>query len=125
MGRKPTLKPRARAVARKQLALQRVAQGISMAKISEEFQVTPQRIRQYLAEALETQSIYHAALTPEKVQELRSIEMERMMMLWKNVQTTITCLRSRFGSKAEKSLDAMAMTRMTEAGIKLSERGAN
>jgi hypothetical protein len=96
-----------------------------MAKISEEFQVTPQRIRQYLAEALETQSIYHAALTPEKVQELRSIEMERMMMLWKNVQTTITCLRSRFGSKAEKSLDAMAMTRMTEAGIKLSERGAN
>jgi predicted transcriptional regulator len=125
MGRKPTLKPRARAVARKQLALQRVAQGISMAKISEEFQVTPQRIRQYLAEALERQSIYHAALTPEKVQELRSIEMERMMMLWKNVQTTITCLRSRFGSKAEKCLDAMAMTRMTEAGIKLSERGAN
>jgi DNA-directed RNA polymerase sigma subunit (sigma70/sigma32) len=86
MGRKPTLKPRARAVARKQLALQHVAQGISMGKISEEFQMTPQRIRQYLAEALETQSIYHAALTPEKVQELRSIEMERMMMLWKTNQ---------------------------------------
>jgi hypothetical protein len=37
-----------------------------MAKISEEFQVTPQRIRQYLAEALETQSIYHAAVDSRK-----------------------------------------------------------
>jgi hypothetical protein len=122
MGRKPTLKPRARALARKQLALQRIAQGMSIAKISEEFQVTPQRIRQYLSEALETQSIYHAALTPEKVKELRSVEMERLMMLWKTIQTTILGLNQRFGSKAEKSLDAMAMTRMTEAGIKVSER---
>jgi hypothetical protein len=122
MGRKPTLKPRARALARKQLALQRVAQGIWITKISEEFGVTPQRVRQYLAEALETQSIYHAALTPEKVKELRSIEMERLMLLWKTIQTTIIGLKERFGSKAEKSLDAMAMTRMTEAGIKVSER---
>ena len=122
MGRKPTLKPRARALARKQLALQRIAQGISIAKISEEFSVTPQRIRQYLTEALETQSIYHCALTAEKVQELRSIESERLMMLWKNIQSTIAYLRTRLGSEAEKSLDAMALTRMTEAGIKVSER---
>jgi hypothetical protein len=90
MGRKP----RARALARKQLALQRVAQGVSIAKISEEFQVTPQRGRQYLAEALESQSIDHCALTAEKPQELRAIEMERLMMLWQNIQSTIINLRA-------------------------------
>ena len=122
MGRKPIIKPRARALARKQLSLQRLAEGVSIAKIAAELQVTPQRVRQYLYAALESESIYPTVLTAERVNELRALEAERLNKVWASGIETLETIKGRVGSDGEKSLDGSSVARLLDGLTRTSER---
>jgi predicted transcriptional regulator len=122
MGRAPTLKVKARVLARKMLSLQRLAEGVPISKIAEELNVTPRQVRTYLGQALEVQSIYARPLSPERVQEFRALEAERLSRLWQKVQLALDQVQPRIGSKAEKAMDVAGVARMIEAGTRVSER---
>jgi hypothetical protein len=116
------MKIKARALARKQLSLQRLAEGVPIARIADELNVTPRQVRTYLGQALEVQSIYATPLSPERVQEFRALEAERLSRLWQKIQLALDQVQPRIGSKAEKSMDGTAVARIVEAGTRVSER---
>jgi hypothetical protein len=122
IGRRPSLKRLARSKLRQKKSLEMVLEGKSLSSIADSLGMSVQGVRKLVHKGIEAQSLYPSNLTPERVQELRILEVERLMTLWEKIQSGLKEIQKRLGSNGEKNLDAMAFARMTETGIKLSER---
>jgi predicted transcriptional regulator len=115
MGKAPTLKKKARALARRQSAMQLLAKGKAISDISQELGVTTRQVRLYLTAALETESLYPSSLTPEKVSELRQVQAEVLSNSRQRAIETHAVVVARIGTAKEKNTDAMASARLLES----------
>src|SRR6267154_772511 len=113
MGQRPTLKKKARSLARRQTAMQLLAKGEPITTIAEQLGVTVRQVRFYLSAALETESFYPNNLTPERIAELRQLEGEKLTYIW-----------SKLHESFEKSgaNDGVIRARLAEASSRISER---
>jgi hypothetical protein len=114
-GRPPKLKSRARAMARRQRALALLSEGKSIFEIAQTLRCTERQVRNLLAQALETQSVYPVTLTPERIGELRQIEAEKLQMAWRKVAEAFNAADPSNGN---------TIARLAEASARLSERQA-
>ena len=113
MAKGPTTKVKARALARRQTALQLLAEGKPLSVISEKLCVTQRQIRTYVSDALQSESIFPNSLSQERVSELRTIEGEKLQLAWRRVAEA-------FGVAEPKN--GMMIARLAEATAKLNER---
>jgi hypothetical protein len=102
--------------------MQLLAEGKPITTIAEQLGITPRAVRLHLTAALESESLYPTALTPERVQELRALEAERLNKLWGSGVSTIDTIKNRIGSQAEKSLDGSSVARLLDSMTRISER---
>jgi hypothetical protein len=113
MGRPPTLKNKARSLARRQTAMQLLAKGEPITAIAEQLCVTTRQVRFYLTAALETESFYPNNLTPERTAELRQLEGEKLTYIWGKLHESF---------EKSQAKDGAIRARLAEASTRISER---
>ena len=113
MGQRPTLKKRARSLARRQTAMQLLAKGEPITAIAEQLCVTTRQVRFYLTAALETESFYPNNLTPERIAELRQLEGEKLTYIWGKLHESF---------EKSQAKDGAIRARLAEASSRISER---
>jgi predicted transcriptional regulator len=113
MGRPPTLKNKARSLARRQTAMQLLTEGKPITAIAEQLGITVRAVRYHLTAALETESFYPNNLTPERIAELRQLEGEKLTYIWGKLHESF---------EKSTSKDAIVRARLAEASTRISER---
>jgi len=113
MGQRPTLKKRARSLARRQTAMQLLAKGEPITAIAKQLCVTTRQVRFYLTAALETESFYPNNLTPERIAELRQVEGEKLTYIWGKLYESF---------EKSQAKDGAIRARLAEASTRISER---
>jgi transposase len=119
--RAPRLKQRARSLARRQTALQLLAQGKSITAIAQELDVTGKTVRNLLTQALATDSLYPSSLTSDQIAQLRQIEAEILGASRAKAIEAHAAVAARIGTPQEKNMDATASARLLEAVVRAVE----
>ncbi len=113
MGQRPTLKKRARSLARRATALQLLTEGKPITAIADQLGITVRAVRYHLTAALATESLFPHTLSAERVAELRTIEAEKLQLAWRKVAGAFEVVDPKNGS---------VIARLAEATAKLNER---
>jgi transposase len=119
-----TATQKARKLIRQRRVLELLAEGKSLAQISEELNVSVRYLKKYRTEALNTLSSFPSTLSTEEVLELRQLEAELLSRLWSSGVSGIDTIENRIGSDREKSLDGSALARLLDSMTRISERKA-
>jgi predicted ArsR family transcriptional regulator len=89
IGRRPSLKRPALALARRKKALELLVACKSLTAIAAELNISVQSVRKHLRKALETDSLFPPSLDADQVGQLRQIEAERLIRLWEKTHSTL------------------------------------
>jgi hypothetical protein len=111
-GRRPILKLRAQGMMRRRKVLELVAQGLPVTEIAAKVGISKQCVRKHLHLALASES-YPSNLTPESVEQLRTIEAEGLRAVKVKLHEALS---------AVKVSDAVGVARLGESYAKISER---
>ena len=112
-GRAPRLKQRVKAMLNRKTALELVGAGETVANTARQLGITVQSVRRLLRQALATESLFPASLTPERIAELRQLEGEKLTFVWQKLHESFEATPAEQGT---------ARARLAEASARVSER---